>query len=189
MIKRIAIFCGASKGHNEIYVKEAYELGTYLAKQNIELVFGAGSIGIMGAIQRGVLDHGGKAIGVMPRFLDEREITSQEVTELILVDSMHARKQKMSELADAFVMAPGGAGSLEEFFEIYSWAQIGLHQKPIGIFNTNQFFQPLIELINHMIAEGFIDKKYKSLALPFDTPRALIEGLNHATPISTRTYD
>lgn len=189
MIKRIAIFCGASKGHNEIYVNKAYELGTYLAKHNIELVFGAGSVGIMGAIQKGVLDHGGKAIGVMPRFLDERKITSQDVTELILVDSMHERKQKMSELADAFIMAPGGAGSLEEFFEIYSWAQIGLHQKPIGIFNTNQFFQPLIALIDHMIAEGFIDQKYKNLAMPYDTSETLIDELKQAKPISTRTYN
>lgn len=189
MVKRVAVFCGASKGYNDIYVKEAYQLGKYFAEQDIELIFGAGSVGIMGAIQNGVLDHGGKAIGVMPRFLDEREITSQNVTELILVDSMHERKQKMSELADAFVMAPGGAGSLEEFFEIYSWAQIGLHQKPIGIFNTNDFFKPLILLIQHMINEGFIDKKYETLAQPYDSPQALIHGLKHSAPISTRTYD
>ena len=106
MIKRIAVYCGASKGKDPSYVKEAYELGKYMAEQGYELVFGAGSVGIMGAIQDGVLDHGGKAIGVMPRMLDEREITSQKVSELILVDSMHERKNKMTELADAFVMAP-----------------------------------------------------------------------------------
>ncbi len=114
-MKRIAVYCGASKGHDPSYVQKAYDLGKYFAEQGYELVFGAGSIGIMGAIQDGVLDHGGKAIGVMPKMLDEQEITSQRLTELILVDSMHERKNKMAELADAFVMAPGGAGSLEEF--------------------------------------------------------------------------
>ncbi|MBY7664494.1 TIGR00730 family Rossman fold protein [Staphylococcus agnetis] len=189
MIKRIAVFCGASKGHNDIYVNEAYQLGKYLAEQHIELVYGAGSIGIMGAVQQGVLDHGGKVIGIMPHFLDTREITSQNLTELILVDSMHERKQKISELADAFILAPGGAGSLEEFFEIYTWAQIGLHQKPIGIYNTNQFYQPLVSLIQHMIKEGFIDSKYQHLAHVHNEPQALIERLNNFKPISTRTYD
>lgn len=189
MIKRIAVFCGASKGHDDTYVKEAHALGKYLAEHQIELVFGAGSVGIMGAIQEGVLDYGGRVIGVMPKFQDEREITSQKVSELILVDSMHERKQKMSDLADAFVMAPGGAGSLEEFFEIYSWAQIGLHQKPIGIYNTKQFFNPLQNLIEHMIKEGFIDEKYTHLAHLYETPESLLEGLKNAKPISTRTYD
>lgn len=189
MIKRVAVYCGASKGKDDQYVKEAYQLGQYFAEHNIELVFGAGSIGIMGAIQDGVLDHGGSAIGVMPRLLDEREITSQKVSELILVDTMHERKQKMADLADAFVIAPGGAGSLEEFFEVYSWAQIGLHQKPIGIFNTNQFYAPLHQLIQHMIKEGFIDPKYESLAELYDTPEALLTGLQTAKPFTTRTYD
>ncbi|WP_256025900.1 TIGR00730 family Rossman fold protein, partial [Staphylococcus aureus] len=113
-MKRIAVYCGASKCHDPSYVQKAYDLGKYFAEQGYELVFGAGSIGIMGAIQDGVLDHGGKAIGVMPKMLDEHEITSQSLTELILVDSMHERKNKMAELADEVVMAPGGAGSLEE---------------------------------------------------------------------------
>ena len=188
-MKRIAVYCGASKGNNPIYVKEAYQLGKYMAEQGYELIFGAGSVGIMGAIQDGVLDYGGHAIGVMPKMLDEREITSQKVSELILVDSMHERKEKMTELADAFVMAPGGAGSLEEFFEMYSWAQIGIHQKPIGIFNLNGFFNPLQTLIDHMIEEGFIDKKYKELASLYDTKEALIDGLLNYKPLGVRTYD
>lgn len=188
-MKRIAVYCGASKGNHPIYVKEAYQLGKYMAEQGYELIFGAGSVGIMGAIQDGVLDHGGRAIGVMPKMLDEREITSQKVSELILVDSMHERKEKMTELADAFVMAPGGAGSLEEFFEMYSWAQIGIHQKPIGVFNLNGFFNPLQTLINHMIEEGFIDKKYKELAPLHDTKESLIDGLLNYKPLGVRTYD
>ncbi|MCG7339780.1 TIGR00730 family Rossman fold protein [Staphylococcus sp. ACRSN] len=188
-MKRIAVYCGASKGKNDIYMKEAYELGKYMAEQGYELIFGAGSVGIMGAIQDGVLDYGGRAIGVMPNMLNEREITSQNLTELILVDSMHERKFKMAELADAFVMAPGGAGSLEEFFEMYSWSQIGIHEKPIAIYNINQFFNPLSTMLQHMIDEGFIDDKYKSLAPLCDTPESLFETLNKYQPLGSRTYD
>ncbi len=136
----------------------------------------------MGAIQDGVLDHGGKAIGVMPKMLDEQEITSQRLTELILVDSMHERKNKMAELADAFVMAPGGAGSLEEFFEMYSWAQIGIHEKPIAIYNINGFFNPLQTMIDHMIEEGFIDPNNCALAPLCDTNESLIESILNFKP-------
>ncbi|EHY91700.1 MULTISPECIES: TIGR00730 family Rossman fold protein [Staphylococcus] len=188
-MKKIAIYCGASKGNDVTYMNEAYQLGKYMAEQGYELIFGAGSVGIMGAIQDGVLDHGGTAIGVMPKMLDEKEITSTKLTKLILVDSMHERKNKMAELADAFVMAPGGAGSLEEFFEMYSWAQIGIHQKPIAIFNINAFFEPLQTLINHMIKEGFIDPKYKALAPLCATPESLFETLNNYQPLGIRTYD
>ena len=173
-MKRIAVYCGASKGKDPIYVKEAYELGKYMAEQGYELVFGAGSVGIMGAIQDGVLDHGGHAIGVMPKMLDEKEITSQKVSELILVDSMHERKQKMAELADAFVMAPGGAGS---------------HEKPIAVYNLNGFFNPLQQLINSMIEEGFIDEKYKHLASLYNSKEDLINGLLNFKPLGIRTYD
>ncbi len=137
----------------------------------------------MGAIQDGVLDHGGKAIGVMPKMLDEQEITSQRLTELILVDSMHERKNKMAELADAFVMAPGGAGSLEEFFEMYSWAQISIYEKPIAIYNINGFFNPLQTMIDHMIEEGFIDPKYRALAPLCDTNESLIESILNFKPL------
>lgn len=188
-MKRIAIYCGASKGKDESYMNEAYQLGKYMAQQEYELVFGAGSVGIMGAIQDGVLDHGGQAIGVMPNMLNEREITSEKLSELILVDSMHERKNKMAELADAFVMAPGGAGSLEEFFEMYSWAQIGIHEKPIAVFNINNFFGPLQTLLNHMISEGFIDAKYSRLAPLCDTKEQLFETIHNYKPLSVRTYD
>ncbi|MCU5745778.1 TIGR00730 family Rossman fold protein [Staphylococcus sp. SQ8-PEA] len=188
-MKRIAVYCGASKGKNDIYVKQAYDLGKYMAEQGYELVFGAGSVGIMGAIQDGVLDAGGYTIGVMPKMLDEKEITSQKVSELILVESMHERKHKMAELADAFIMAPGGAGSLEEFFEMYSWSQIGIHQKPIGIFNINKFFEPLQHMLNAMIEEGFINEKYKNLAPLCDTKEQLLYSLENYQPLGVRSYD
>ena len=188
-MKKIAVFCGASKGSNPTYVNEAYNLGKYMAQKGYELIFGAGSVGIMGAIQNGVLDHNGTVIGVMPKELDTKEITSQRVSELILVDSLHQRKEKMAELADAFILAPGGAGSLEEFFEIYSWTQIGIYQKPIGIYNLNGFFEPLHQLIIHMIQEGFIDEKYKALAPLYHTKEDLLHGLKNAKPLGERSYD
>ncbi|WP_409327891.1 LOG family protein [Staphylococcus pseudoxylosus] len=188
-MKRIAVYCGASKGNDPSYMSEAYHLGKTMAEKGYELIFGAGSVGIMGAIQDGVLDHGGSAIGVMPNMLNEKEITSKKLTELILVDSMHERKNKMAELADAFIMAPGGAGSLEEFFEMYSWSQIGIHQKPIAVFNINGFFDPLQSLLSHMIEEGFIDAKYDTLAPLCDTTESLFETINHYKPLGVRTYD
>src|SRR5699024_9552552 len=121
--------------------------------------------------------------------LNEREITSTRLSELILVDSMHERKNKMAELADAFVMAPGGAGSLEEFFEMYSWSQIGIHEKPIAIYNINGFFEPLQPLIDHMIHEGFIDKKYQSLAPLCNNPVALFEEIHKYESLGIRSYD
>ncbi|GEP83832.1 lysine decarboxlyase family protein [Staphylococcus piscifermentans] len=188
-LKRIAVYCGASRGKDPIYMEQGYALGKYMAEHNYELVFGAGSVGIMGAIQNGVLDHGGSAIGVMPRSLDDKEITSQRLTDLVLVDSLHGRKAKMSELADAFVLAPGGAGSLEEFFETYSWAQIGIHDKPMAVFNINGFFKPLQKMLDEMIEAGFIDAKYRALAPLYDDLDALFEGLEHYEAVGTRSYD
>lgn len=188
-LKRIAVYCGASKGHDPIYMEQGYALGKYMAEHGYTLVYGAGSVGIMGAISNGVLDHGGDVIGVMPKSLDDKEITSQRLTDLVLVDSLHGRKAKMSELADAFILAPGGAGSLEEFFETYSWAQIGIHHKPMAVFNINGFFNPLQKMVDDMIQAGFIDEKYRTLAPLYDNVDALFDGLNHYQAIGTRTYD
>lgn len=188
-IKRIAVYCGASKGKDEIYMQQGYALGKYMAEHGYELVFGAGSVGIMGAISNGVLDNGGSAIGVMPKSLDDKEITSQRLTDLVLVDSLHGRKAEMSKRADAFILAPGGAGSLEEFFETYSWAQIGIHTKPMAVFNINGFFEPLQHLIDEMIKAGFIDDKYRSLAPLYNDLDSLFNGLEHYHSVGTRTYD
>lgn len=142
----------------------------------------------MGAIQDGVLDHGGHAIGVMPKMLDEKKsLVKSERTYSCRFNAW--TQTKMAELADAFVMAPGGAGSLEEFFETYSWAQIGIHEKPIAVYNLNGFFNPLQQLINSMIEEGFIDEKYKHLAPLYNSKEDLINGLLNFKPLGIRTYD
>ena len=187
-MKRIAVFCGASKGNDPIYTEQAYALGKYLAENHYELIYGAGSIGMMGAVANGVIDHNGIAIGVMPKFLGEREIAHENLTEYHVVDSMHERKQMMSDMADAFIMLPGGAGSLEEFFEIYTWAQIGLHHKPIGALNTNQFFKPMQSMIEHLISTGFVSENYKNLAIIKGEVPELFDALQVAEPVKLRDY-
>ncbi|MGK9044384.1 TIGR00730 family Rossman fold protein [Mammaliicoccus vitulinus] len=187
-MKRIAVFCGASKGNDPIYVEQAYALGKYLAENHYELIYGAGSTGMMGALANGVIDHDGIAIGIMPKFLGEREITHDSLTEYHVVETMHERKQMMSDMADAFIMLPGGAGSLEEFFEIYTWAQIGIHHKPIAALNIKQFFNPLSSMINHLISTEFVSKDYKNLAIIEDEIDTLFHSMNKAQPVKLRDY-
>src|SRR5699024_10821741 len=151
MMKYIAVFCGSSQGASPDYIDQARKFGEELAKRDMTLVYGGASVGVMGAVSDVVLDAGGHVIGIMPTFLEQKEISHKRLSELIVVDSMHERKAKMAELADGFVALPGGPGTLEEFFEVFTWAQLGLHQKPCGLLNINRYFDPLVELFNHMI--------------------------------------
>ena len=129
----------------------------------------------MGVIADTVLEAGGEVIGVMPRMLQEREIAHPRLTELIIVETMHERKAKMAELSDGFIAMPGGAGTLEEFFEIVTWAQIGIHDKPCGLFNTNQFYNPLIHLFDHMVTERFLQEKFRTMLMIDDRPKELLD--------------
>jgi uncharacterized protein (TIGR00730 family) len=142
----------------------------------------------MGAVADAVLDAGGKVIGVLPRFLQNREIAHQGLTELILVDSMHERKAKMAELADAFIAMPGGPGTLEEYFEIFTWGQLGLHTKPSGLFNVNHYFDSLIDMFNTIEREGFMASKYRSMVLADTTAGGLLEQFAAYTPPGVKTY-
>ncbi|MEO8150111.1 MAG: TIGR00730 family Rossman fold protein [Bacteroidia bacterium] len=172
-MKSIAVFCGSSKGNDPIYTKVANELGKYLAQQKIGLVYGGGNIGLMGIIADAVLQSGGKVTGVIPHFLMKKEVGHTGLTELILVDTMHQRKQIMCDRADAFITMPGGFGSMDELFEILTWKQLGLHNKPIGVLNVNGYYDHLVALINHMNCEQFVPDKTKELVIIDDS----IEGL------------
>nr|WP_239534034.1 TIGR00730 family Rossman fold protein [Thalassobacillus pellis] len=183
----MAVFCGSRSGASEVYEQGAALLGKEMAKRNITLVYGGSSIGIMGAIASTVMENGGQAIGVMPDFLDKKERTNQNLTELIVVESMHDRKAKMAELADGFLVLPGGAGTLEEFFEIFTWAQLGLHEKPFGLFNINNYYTPLIELFNHMAKEKFLDEKHRSMAIVDNDPAQLLDRLGGFEPPKINT--
>jgi uncharacterized protein (TIGR00730 family) len=174
-MERLAVFCGSSYGTSEAYREGARQLGQEMAERGIALVYGGSSVGLMGVVADSVLEHGGKAIGVLPKLLEEREISHKHLTELHIVETMHERKAKMAELADGFIALPGGAGTLEEFFEIFTWAQIGLHEKPCGLLNINNFYNPLVHLLSHMAGEGFLQEKYLSLAIVDSNPKSLID--------------
>ena len=187
-MKSIAVFCGSSKGASKAYIDEAREFGKELAKRKITLIYGGASVGVMGALADAVLEADGQVIGVMPEFLEQREISHKSLSKLILVDSMHERKAKIAELADGFVALPGGPGTLDEFFEIFTWSQIGLHEKPYGLLNINRYFDPLIELFNHMTKEHFLDEKYRSATIIESSPMCLLERFNSYKSPAIKTY-
>lgn len=155
-MKNIVVFCGSSSGTESVYEATAYALGKRMAEQQIGLVYGGANVGLMGAVAQGVLDNGGKAIGVLPHFLSAKEIRHNALTEMIMVDTMHQRKAKMDELSDAVITLPGGFGTMEELFEMLTWAQLGLHKKPIGILNVNGFYDDLIALLKNMVTKGLL---------------------------------
>ena len=182
-MKRITVFCGSSFGTEEIYKEQATLLGKTLAKQNIELVYGGANVGLMGAVADGVLNAGGKAIGVLPNFLRSKEIAHLGLTELILVESMHERKTKMSDLCDGVIALPGGFGTLEELFEMLTWAQLGLHKKPIAILNIDGFYDSLIELTKVMVEKGLLKEANQQMLLLNDNIDDLLQQMkNYVAP-------
>lgn len=187
-MKSIAVFCGSSDGASNVYIEHAKKFGQELAKRGITLVYGGASVGVMGAVADAVLNKGGQVTGIMPRFLEQREISHKRLSKLTVVDSMHERKAKMAELADGFIALPGGPGTLEEFFEVFTWAQLGLHQKPCGLLNVNHYFDPLVELFNHMTKEEFLHEKYRSMALVDNEPNRLLDKFDAYQPPAIKTY-
>lgn len=182
-MKRITVFCGSSFGTDTIYEKQATLLGKTLAAQNIDLVYGGANVGLMGAVADGVLSGGGKVFGVLPNFLQEKEIAHTHLTELILVKTMHERKIKMDELSDGVIALPGGFGTMEEFFEMLTWAQLGLHQKPIAILNVDGFYDELISLLQTMVIKGFLKEVNQKMLLISDDIEDLLEQMkNYKAP-------
>ncbi|HDF2341921.1 TPA: TIGR00730 family Rossman fold protein [Morganella morganii] len=188
-IKRIAVYCGSAAGASEIYRLEAVKFARILVEQGITLVYGGASVGIMGTVADTVLREGGKAIGVIPALLEGREIAHKNLTELHRVSTMHERKSKMIELADGFVALPGGFGTLEEFAEVFTWSQIGLHQKPVGLMNINNYYDPLLSLISKMTDEQFMQEKYRHMAIVETEGNALIRRFRDYEAPAVKTYD
>ena len=162
-MKSLCVFCGASTGRNPAYREAARAFGETLARQGIELVWGAGNVGLMGAVADGAIGAGGRTFGVIPDFMVERELAHGAVSELRVVATMHERKALMAERAEAFVALPGGFGTLDELFEILTWAQLHIHGKPIGLLNVGGFFDPLLAFMRHMVAEGFVSARHEAL--------------------------
>jgi uncharacterized protein (TIGR00730 family) len=176
-MKRVTVFCGSSLGTDDIYKSQAILLGQTLAKQNIELVYGGANVGLMGAVADGALTNGGKVIGVLPHFLKSKEIAHEHLTQLILVETMHERKTKMHELCDGVIALPGGFGTLEEFFEMLTWAQLGLHKKPIAILNVDGFYDSLKTLVQLMADKGFVEEVDQQRILVSDNIDELIDKM------------
>lgn len=182
-MKRITVFCGSSLGNEEKFYRDAFDLGKLLAQQKIGLVYGGAKIGLMGAVADGALSSGGEVIGVLPHFLGSKEIAHDDLDELIMVESMHERKTKMHELSDGFIALPGGFGTMEELFEILTWAQLGLHKKPIGILNINGFYNELIGLIHTMVRKKFLKEINRDMLLIDTTIEGLISQMkNYMAP-------
>jgi uncharacterized protein (TIGR00730 family) len=176
-IQSICVFCGSSTGKNSTYTGAAARLGRLMAERNLTLVYGGGNIGLMGEIARSILDHQGRAVGVIPRFLVEKELVYLDLTELRVVESMHERKAAMAELADAFIAMPGGYGTLEETVEVLTWTQLGLHHKPVGLLNIGGYYEHLNRFFGHMVGEGFLLQEYKDMLLIEKDPADLLDSL------------
>jgi uncharacterized protein (TIGR00730 family) len=175
MPKTILVYCGSSKGHNPIYEAEAKALMQAFKKQNCKLIFGAGSVGIMGVLADEYIRLGGHVIGVIPSFMEPWEVKHTGIQECYVTETMHSRKQKMAELADGVIALPGGFGTLDELFEMLTWKQLDLHQMPISILNTNGYYDHLLAQLKHMVDEGFL-KSPNLEALQVETnPEALVD--------------
>lgn len=186
-MNRICVYCGSSIGIRPEYSEVSRLLGKSLAKNNIELVYGGSKIGLMGEVSNEVLKNNGKAIGVMPKGLFSIETASENLTKFIEVETMHERKQTMCDLSDGFIALPGGLGTFEELFEMLSWARIGIHQKPIGLLNICNFFDPLINMLKNTCNEGFMKKSNMDLFCVSENPLELIQKMNIYVPTAMET--
>src|SRR5690606_20357807 len=173
-MKSICVFCGSSPGSDKEFAEETKKLAALFLKENIELVYGGGNIGLMGVIAGAMMEGGGKVTGIMPEFLMRREHADLEITKLILVQSMHERKAMMSELSNAFVILPGGIGTLEEFFEVWTWEQLRLHNKPIGVLNISGYYDDMIKFLDNSVEKSFLRKADRDLILIDDDPTKLL---------------
>jgi len=176
-LDKICIFCGSSDGNDLAITDAAIKLGEIFAERNITLVYGAAKIGVMGTIAKSVLDNNGKVIGIIPNFLKKKEVVHLGLTELITTQNMHERKMKMQEESDGFIALPGGMGTLEELFEIITWLQLGLHQKPIGLLNINGFYNDLIKMLETMVRKGFLSMDNYNLLLVDSNPVQLLKKM------------
>ncbi len=183
---RVCVFTGASAGRRPVHVDAARHFGAELARQGHGLVYGGGHVGLMGVLADAVLGGGGEVIGVIPQNLMDRELAHHRITDLQVVPDMHARKARMAEQADAFVAMPGGIGTLEELFEVWTWAQLGLHAKPIGLLNVAGFFDHLLAFCDHMVADGFLPADSRAHLVTTDDPTALLAALANAPVITDR---
>ena len=178
-LERISVFCGSSTGEDKTFIKEAFKLGKTLAEQGKSVVYGGAKVGMMGSVADGVLKGGGEVVGVIPEFLETKEVSHEGLTELIVVESMHQRKAVMYQLSDGVIVLPGGYGTLEEFSEMLTWAQLGMHTKPIGILNTKGFYDHLLAFIDEMQKQNLIKASHQKLYVVSKTIPSLLKKMEN----------
>ncbi|HTJ92673.1 MAG TPA: TIGR00730 family Rossman fold protein [Pararobbsia sp.] len=183
-MRSVCVYCGSSIGTEPVYAEAAREFGRALATAGITLVYGGGKVGLMGTVADEAMKHGGQAIGVIPELLLSKEVGHTGLTQLHVVKDMHERKKMMADLSDGFVALPGGVGTYEELFEVYTWAQLGYHQKPVGVLNVAGYFDPLKAMLDHTVKAGFMRQTYLDLLQIADTTPALIDKLQRYEPIT-----
>lgn len=181
-MKSICVYCGSSLGNAAGYTDAARALAAELVNQNIALVYGGGNVGLMGVIADEVMRRGGEATGIIPQALLDKEVGHHGLTRLHIVKDMHERKAMMAQLSDGFIAMPGGIGTLEELFEAMTWLQLGLHDKPVGLFNVAGFYDGLLAFLRHQVSEGFLKARHADLLIAESTPAALIQSLRNFTP-------
>ena len=190
ILESICVFCGSSTGANPAYRHAADDLGRAIAASGRRLVYGGGNVGLMGVLADSALAQGGEVVGVIPRHLVDLEVAHQSLTELRVVDSMHQRKQLMADLSDGFVVLPGGLGTLEEFFEVWTWGQLGLHRKPYGLLNVASYFDSLLAFLDHSVSERFVRPDHRRLLVMAEDPMELLHRLDtFAVPLSPKWID
>ena len=182
-IKNVCVFCGSSPGSKPDYLRAAEELGKEIAFRKMSLIYGGASVGLMGMVARTVLEAGGRVVGVIPESLKDQEIAQEGLLEMYIVSSMHERKAKMAEFSDAFIALPGGFGTFEEFFEMITWAQLGIHDKPCGLLNISGYYDKLLSFLDDAVTEGFIYGLHRDMILTANKPSQLIEKLQSYKPV------
>jgi len=188
-MKRICVFAGSSSGVRAEYLGAASDLGKLFAARGIELVYGGARVGLMGAVADAVLAGGGRVTGVIPKALVEKEVAHDGLTDLRIVTSMHQRKALLADLSDAFIALPGGWGTLDEMFEILTWAQLGLHRKPCGLLNVLGYFARLLSFLDHTMEEGFVRREYGALLSVAPAPAPLLDALQSQTPPAVEKWN
>ena len=179
----ICVFCGSSPGFDQVYRESAAELGREIARRQLRLVYGGGNIGLMGALADAALEAGGEVVGVIPQALVDKEVAHRGLSELIIVRTMHERKARMADMADAFVAMPGGFGTFEEFCEVVTWTQLGVHAKPCGVLNVNGFYDPLLALFDRALGDGFLRAEHRGLVLMERTVRGILDRMTQSRPV------
>jgi uncharacterized protein (TIGR00730 family) len=182
MIKAVCVYCGSSNGAKPVYAEAAKAFGRALVEADMSLVYGGGRVGLMGLIADEVLACGGRAVGVIPELLLNKEVGHTDLTELHVVPDMHERKKKMADLSDAFVAMPGGVGTFEELFEVYTWAQLGYHRKPVALLDVDGYYDPLLAMLRHTVEEGFMRAAYLDMLQVASDPPAMIALLQRFVP-------